>query len=84
MDKMVPKRNRQDQLASEFLYLFRDRAYFSLKKLLKFSLLQRINTSDTFSKRRAAKMATKESLFMVFSLFAMFLGATSLPSEKGK
>ena len=29
-------------------------------------------------------MATKESLFMVFSLFAMFLGATSLPTEKGK
>ena len=29
-------------------------------------------------------MATKESLFTVFSLFAMFLGATSLPSEKGK
>ena len=84
MDKMVPKRNRQDQLASEFLYLFRDRAYFSLKKLLKCSLLQRINTSNTFSKRRAAKMATKESLFMVFSLFAMFLWATSLPTEKGK
>ena len=40
MDKMVPKRNRQDQLASEFLYLFTDRAYFSLKKLLKCSLLQ--------------------------------------------
>ena len=82
---MVPKRNRQDQLASEFLYLFRDRAYFSLKKLLKCSLLQRINTSNTFSKRRAAKMAPKESLFMVFSLiFAMFLGATSLPTEQGK
>ena len=80
---MVPKRNRQDQLAFEFLYLFRDRAYFSLK-LLKLSLLQRTNTSNTFSKRRAAKMATKESLFMVFSLFAMFLGATSLPTEKGK
>ena len=29
-------------------------------------------------------MATKESLFMVFSLFAMFLGVTSLPTEKGK
>ena len=80
MDKMVPKRNRQDQLASE---LFTGRAYFSLKKLLKCSLLQRINTSNTFSKRRAAKMAPKESLFMVFSLFAMFLGATSLPTEQG-
>ena len=81
---MIPKRNHQDQLACEFLYLFRDRAYFSLKKLLKFSLLQRINKSNTFSKRRAAKMGTKESLLMVFSLFAMFLGATSLPTEKGK
>ena len=29
-------------------------------------------------------MGTKESLLMVFSLFAMFLGATSLPTEKGK